>query len=72
MTDLGRPLPPDPHLTPEQQIMIDIGWLDLWHADRDAAQPIEDASPSAPRVSLPMSVFGDTAIATEVISTKFM
>jgi hypothetical protein len=25
-------MPPDPYLTPEQQLMVEIGWLDLWHA----------------------------------------
>ena len=30
--------PPDPWLTPERQLMLDIGWLDLWHALREEAE----------------------------------
>jgi hypothetical protein len=29
---------PDPELTPDEQLMLEIGWLDLWHADREAAK----------------------------------
>ncbi len=35
MTDFDGPHPPDPFLTPEQQLMIDLGWLELWHAERE-------------------------------------
>ena len=46
MTDSDRPMPPDPSFTPEQQLMIEIGWLDLWHALREA-DPGEEHSPDA-------------------------
>jgi hypothetical protein len=29
----------DPELTADEQIMLEIGWLDLWHADREAGEP---------------------------------
>jgi hypothetical protein len=32
--DVDLPWPPDPDLTPEQQLMVEIGWLELWHALR--------------------------------------
>jgi hypothetical protein len=31
----------DPELTPDEQLMLEIGWLDLWHADREASQPAD-------------------------------
>jgi hypothetical protein len=38
--NVDLPLPADPDLTPEQQLMVDIGWLDLWHALREeSAEP---------------------------------
>ncbi len=33
--NVDLPMPPDPDLTPEQQLMVEIGWLDLWHALRE-------------------------------------
>jgi hypothetical protein len=27
----------DPELTAEEELMLDIGWLDLWHAEREDA-----------------------------------
>jgi len=33
--DVDLPLPPDPDLTAEQQLMVEIGWLKLWHALRE-------------------------------------
>jgi len=32
MTDLSGPHPADPFLTAEQQLMVELGWLELWHA----------------------------------------
>jgi hypothetical protein len=26
---------PDPDLTADEELMLEIGWLDLWHADRE-------------------------------------
>ena len=28
---------PDPDLTAEEEVMLEIGWLDLWHAEREAS-----------------------------------
>jgi hypothetical protein len=33
MTDETR----DPELTADEDLMLEIGWLDLWHADREDA-----------------------------------
>jgi hypothetical protein len=38
--NVDLPLPPDPDLTPEQQLMVEIGWLELWHALRE--EPAND------------------------------
>jgi len=35
MTDLYGPHPADPFLTPEQQLMVELGWMELWHALRE-------------------------------------
>ena len=32
----------DPELTPDEQLMLEIGWLDLWHADREAGRPADE------------------------------
>ncbi len=57
--DVDLPWPPDPYLTPEQQLMVELGWLDLWHALREeSAGPPDDTggaatptTPSATRAS---------------------
>jgi hypothetical protein len=36
-SDFEPAMPGDPFLTPQEQLMIDIGWLDLWHALREAS-----------------------------------
>ena len=39
------PHPPDPSLTPEQELMLELGWMELWHAVREeslSAGPVGD------------------------------
>jgi hypothetical protein len=33
------PHPPDPWLTPDQELMLELGWLELWHAVREESPP---------------------------------
>jgi hypothetical protein len=35
MSPPDGPHPPDPLFTAQQQLMIELGWLELWHALRE-------------------------------------
>jgi hypothetical protein len=39
MSPFDGPHPPDPFLSPQQQLMIELGWLELWHALREESPP---------------------------------
>ena len=39
MSPFDGPHPPDPFLSPQQQLMIELGWLELWHALREESSP---------------------------------
>ena len=39
MSPLDGPHPSDPLFTVQQQLMIELGWLELWHALREEAAP---------------------------------
>jgi len=32
----------NPDLTAEEEVMLEIGWLDLWHAKREASDDCDD------------------------------
>jgi hypothetical protein len=45
--NVDLPWPPDPDLTPEQQLMVEIGWLELWHALREESAGARDETGGA-------------------------
>jgi hypothetical protein len=60
--DVDLRLPPDPDLTPERQLMVEIGWLKLWHALREESA----GEPAATGELTPYAVRRQTSGSTTV------
>ncbi len=47
MDAINGPHPPDPYLTPAEELMLELGWLELWQAVREES-PVGGSEGDAP------------------------